>query len=113
VRFVALGTRALPWQDVTAEARSITYAPDGETIGFVCKDGGTWLYSLRGDIWAYARDHDAEASGGKFSPDGKLFVTTDRRGVVVVRDVASTLAAAGHQRSHQVPATTNVDPGEP
>jgi WD40 repeat protein len=100
VRFVALGgRRTAAWQDVIAEARGITYAPDGETIGFVCKDGGTWLYSLRGDLWAYARDHDAEATGGRFSPDGKLFVTTDRRGVVVVRDVAATLAAAGHPGS--------------
>jgi WD40 repeat protein len=94
VRLVALGMeRAFSWHDVLAEARGITYSPDGETIGFVCKDGGTWLYTVRGDRWVYARDHDAEASDGKFSPDGKQFVTTDRRGVVVVRDVASTLAA--------------------
>jgi eukaryotic-like serine/threonine-protein kinase len=95
VRLVALGMqREFSWHDVLAEARGITYSPDGETIGFVCKDGGTWLYTMRGDRWAYARDHDAEASDGKFSPDGRQFVTTDRRGVVVVRDVASTLAAA-------------------
>ena len=99
VRVVPLGAhRAFPWDDVIAEARSITYAPDGDTIGFVCKDGGTWLYRAGDDVWAFARDHDAEASAGRFSPDGKLFVTTDRRGVVVARDVAATLAAAGRQR---------------
>jgi WD40 repeat protein len=91
--------RAFRWHDVAAEVRDVAYAPDGETIGFVCKDGGTWLYAPRRDIWAYTRDHDADVSTGKFSPDGRLFATTDRRGIVVVRDVASTLAAAANRAS--------------
>jgi WD40 repeat protein len=95
VQLVALGMqRAVPWHDVTAAVRDVAYAPDGETIGFVCADGGTWLYAVRGDTWAYARDHDTDVLTGRFSPDGRLFATTDRRGTVVVRDVASTLAAA-------------------
>jgi WD40 repeat protein len=97
VQLVALGMqRAVPWHDVAASVRDVAYAPDGETIGFVCADGGTWLYAVRGDTWAYTRDHDTDVFTGKFSPDGSLFATTDRRGVVVVRNVAATLAAAAN-----------------
>jgi WD40 repeat protein len=97
VQLVALGVqRAVRWHDVAAAVRDVAYAPDGATIGFVCADGGTWLYGVRGDTWAYARDHDTDVFTGKFSPDGSLFATTDRRGLVVVRNVASTLAAAAN-----------------
>jgi len=95
LQIVALGPhRAYRWHEVAVEVRDVAYSPDGEIIGFVCKDGGTWLYALGSDVWAYTRDHDVDISTGKFSPDGRLFATTDRRGIVVVRDVASTLAAA-------------------
>jgi WD40 repeat protein len=109
VRLAALGMqRTFPWRDITAEARDIAYAPDGETIGIGCRDGGTWLYARRNDVWAYARDHDAEISAVRFSPDGRSFVTTDRRGIVVVRDVASTLAAASTQSVHDLPGSNNA-----
>jgi WD40 repeat protein len=97
VQLVALDLeRGVPWHDVTAAVRDVAYAPDGATMGFVCADGGTWLYAVRNDTWAYARDHDTDVFTGRFSPDGSMFATTDRRGVVVVRDVASTLAAAAN-----------------
>jgi WD40 repeat protein len=88
VRIVALGSqRTLRWQEVTAAARDVAYSPDGATVGFVCADGGTWLYSFHGDSWAYTRDHETDTFTARFSPDGKLFASTDRSGVVVVRNV--------------------------
>jgi WD40 repeat protein len=74
--------------------RDVAYAPDGETIGFVCSDGGTWLYSTRGDRWVYVRDHNTDTLVARFSPDGRRFASSDRQGVVIVRDVESTFAAA-------------------
>ncbi|TMQ03050.1 MAG: hypothetical protein E6J91_48610 [Deltaproteobacteria bacterium] len=95
VQIIALGMqRPLPWHQVAAAVRDVAYAPDGETIGLVTADGGTWLYAVHGDTWAYSHDHDTDVFTGRFSPDGKLFATSDRRGVVVVRDVAATLRAA-------------------
>jgi WD40 repeat protein len=95
VQIIALGMqRAFPWHQVAAAVRDVAYAPDGETIGFVCADGGTWLYAVHGDTWAYSHDHDTDVFTGRFSPDGKLFASSDRRGVVVVRGVAATLTAA-------------------
>ncbi|HEY0477324.1 MAG TPA: WD40 repeat domain-containing serine/threonine-protein kinase [Kofleriaceae bacterium] len=91
------------WREVAAAARDIAYTADGETVAFVSPDGGTWLYRIAGDTWAYTRDHDSEVLGGQFSPDGTRFVSTDRRGVVVVRDVAATWNAAVHPRSPGVP----------
>jgi eukaryotic-like serine/threonine-protein kinase len=95
VQIVPLGgQRALRWREVVSAVRDVAYAPDGETIGFVCADGGTWLYGVRTDTWVYARDHEVDTPSGRFSPDGQLFVSSDRRGLVVVRDVASTLRGA-------------------
>jgi len=93
VQIVALGPqRVVRWHTVAAAVRNVAYAPDGETIGFVCADGGSWLYSMHSDIWAYTRDHNTDTFTARFSPDGRLFATSDRRGLVVVRDVQSTLA---------------------
>ncbi|HEU4728222.1 MAG TPA: WD40 repeat domain-containing serine/threonine protein kinase [Kofleriaceae bacterium] len=94
VELVTLGSqRKLPWRNIAAPVRDIAYAPDGETIGFVCSDGGTWLYSTRGDRWVYTRDHSTDTLIGRFSPDGRRFASSDRQGVVIVRDVESTFAA--------------------
>jgi WD40 repeat protein len=88
--------RSLPWREIAAAVRDVAYAPDGETIGIVCADGGAWLYAVRGDTWVYVRDHDTDTPTGKFSPDGRWFASTDLRGLVVVRDVPLTFAAAVH-----------------
>jgi serine/threonine protein kinase/WD40 repeat protein len=99
VQFAPLsGQRTPPWHEVIAAVRRIAYAPDGETIGYVCADGGTWLYSVRNDIWVYSQEHDADTLTGVFSPDGSLFASTDRQGVVVVRDVTSMFASATRVR---------------
>jgi eukaryotic-like serine/threonine-protein kinase len=91
VQLVALGRqRTLPWHEVSAAVRDVAYAPDGETMGFVCADGGAWLYSARSDLWVYTRDHEADTSIALFSPDGKSLVSADRQGRVVARDVATT-----------------------
>jgi WD40 repeat protein len=94
VRVAALDARrALPWGDVPAAVRDVAYAPDGETIAFVCADGGAWFYAVHGDAWVYARDHFADTVTGTFSPDGKWFASCDRKGIVTLRDVAATFAA--------------------
>ena len=101
---VPLGAaRRFHWRDIPAAVRDLAYTSDGETLGFACADGGTWLYSVPRDAWAYTRDHDNDVLGVAFSPDGKLFVTTDRRGAVVVRDVPATWNARGHSPSSGVP----------
>ena len=89
VRVVALGqSRTLPWRELVTRARDVAYSPDGETLAFVCADGETWFYSAGRDAWAFARDHALAPLSGRFSPDGKMFVTADSTGAVVVRDVA-------------------------
>ncbi|HEU4726304.1 MAG TPA: WD40 repeat domain-containing serine/threonine protein kinase, partial [Kofleriaceae bacterium] len=104
VQVVALGVpRRLRWRDIAVSARDIAYTSDGETLGFVCGDGGAWLYSIPDDTWAYTRDHDTDVLSGRFSPDGKLFATTDRRGVIVVRSVPATLAGARISSSGESP----------
>jgi WD40 repeat protein len=84
--------RTLHWRDMTMAARDIAYSPDGEVLGFVCRDGGAWLYSMHDDAWVYVQDHQTNTSVGVFSPDGHFFASADRRGVVVIRDVMSSLS---------------------
>jgi WD40 repeat protein len=86
--------RAWKWRDVPGPARDLIYSADGEMLGFSCIDGGTWLYDIRNDHWAYARDHRADTISVLFSPDGKWFVSADRRGAVTLRNVAATFARA-------------------
>ena len=93
VRIVALDTRrTLPWREVPAAVRDVAYGPDGETIAFVCADGGAWLYAVHDDAWVYVRDHFADTVSGTFSPDGRWFASGDLRGIVTLRDVAATFS---------------------
>lgn len=95
VHAISLGTaRALRIHDVLLAAHNLDYSPDGELLAIVCPDGGTWLYDLGSDTWAYGAEHAAEVFGGAFSPDGTLYASGDRRGIVTIRNVATTLAAA-------------------
>lgn len=81
------GQRTHRWQRVTASARNVTYAPDGETMAFVCADGGLWFYSFRHDRWRYANDHRVDTLTALFSSDGKLFASSDRQGSLIVREL--------------------------
>lgn len=95
VHAIALGpARTLHVRDVAIGARNIEYSLDGELLAMVCGNGGTWLYDVRGDTWAYGAEHTAEVFFGAFSPDGAHFASGDRRGIVTIRSVAATLAAA-------------------
>ncbi len=97
VQLIALDEpRTRHWSTFTIPARAVYYAPDGESIALICFDGGIWLYSLHDDIWSYSRDHDSDTLVGAFSPDSQLFVSADRQGRVVARDVKLTFAAAVH-----------------
>jgi len=87
------------WNDVVAAVRDVAYAPDGNTLGFVCADGGIWLYSAIKDFWAYANDERTDTLAAAFSPDGHLFASADRHGAVILRDVAAML------KSREVNAT--------
>jgi WD40 repeat protein len=87
--------RTYRWSDVTAAVRDVAYAPDGDTLGFVCADGGTWLYSMTNDAWIYANDEHTDTLAALFSADGQLFASADRHGTVVVRDVASSFNSFG------------------
>jgi WD40 repeat protein/tRNA A-37 threonylcarbamoyl transferase component Bud32 len=95
VHAVALGSaRTARFAEIANLARNLEYSPDGEVLAIVCTNGGTWFYDLAGDTWAYAVDHTSEVFSGAFSPDGALFASGDRRGLVTIRNVAATLAAA-------------------
>jgi WD40 repeat protein len=80
------------WQDVSLDARDVSFSPDGRTLAIVCSEGGLWLYSFDKNDWIYAQDHHALTSFGRFSMDGRLFVSSDQAGVVTARDVAATLS---------------------
>jgi WD40 repeat protein len=87
VRLASLDARrALPWRDLKVGARDAAYGKDGQVIAFVGEGGSAWFYSVTSNLWVYARDHALDIPSGRFSPDGSRFVSTDRSGVVVIRD---------------------------
>jgi WD40 repeat protein len=93
VRVVSLDSRrSLPWYDLAVAARDVAYDQGGETIALVCRDGGTWFYSVSAGAWVYIRDHSTDVLSGRFLRDGALFVSTDAHGWVVTRDVARTFS---------------------
>lgn len=84
--------RTIPWRDFAVAARDVAYGKDGETIAIVCEDGAAWFYSFPTNLWVYAHDHATDILSGRFTPDGAHFASTDRSGVLVVRDVIRTFA---------------------
>jgi WD40 repeat protein len=86
-------SRVCHWTDVPAAVRDVQYAADGDTIGFVDTDGGTWLYSMSRDQWVYANDERTDTLVGMFSEDGRRFVSVNRRGALIVRDVVASFRA--------------------
>ncbi|HSJ65801.1 MAG TPA: WD40 repeat domain-containing protein, partial [Gemmatimonadaceae bacterium] len=93
VRMVALDRRReIPWRDLPLAARDVAYSNDGDTIAFVCKEGGAWFYSIPEDRWVYVRDHAVDVISGRFSQIGADFASADRSGTVIVRDVVKTFA---------------------
>ncbi|HEX4423703.1 MAG TPA: protein kinase, partial [Kofleriaceae bacterium] len=95
VAIVALeAEHRIGWSKIAVAVTAVAYAPDGETLGFACADGGTWLYAATTDRWAYSRDHDTEVLKLRFSPDGQQIMSSDRRGVIIIRNVAATLQRA-------------------
>jgi WD40 repeat protein len=73
------------------DARDLVFSRDDQLLAIVCSDGTIWFYSFADDSWMYTRDHLAFTSSGHFSPDGRLFVSSDNSGAVVVRDIAATM----------------------
>jgi WD40 repeat protein len=58
----------------------VALSPDGRTVAAASEDGRAWLWDLaRGATPAAARRFDAEVDGLRFSPDGRTFLTTNRR----------------------------------
>jgi WD40 repeat protein len=95
VHLLALDARRTSaWTDTIVSVRDLAYSPDGDVIGFVSADGGTWLYSLRHDTWLYANDDHTDTLTAAFSADGRWFFSSDRRGVVIARDVPASFASA-------------------
>lgn len=73
------------------DARDLVFSRDNQLLAIVCSDGTIWFYSVADDRWVFTRDHLAFTSFGRFSPDGRLFVSSDSSGAVVVRDIAATM----------------------
>jgi WD40 repeat protein len=95
VRVVTLSARPrVQWDTLAIDAQNVAYAKDGETFAFVCRNGESWFYSFSAKRWVYARDHLADIPWGLFSYDGSHFASTDRNGVVVVRDMVRTFTGS-------------------
>jgi WD40 repeat protein len=95
VRVVTLSVRPrVQWQALAIDALNMAYSRNGEMIAFLCRDGGSWFYSFSADRWVHGRDHAADVPWGTFSHDGARLVSTDRGGVVVVRDMAKTFSGS-------------------
>ncbi|HEY5933830.1 MAG TPA: WD40 repeat domain-containing serine/threonine protein kinase [Kofleriaceae bacterium] len=87
VRIVALEGQRFSWRELAGRARDVSYSPDGETLAIVGSDGN-WFYTTRDRRWSSAPDHAAQAIAGRFTTDGKHFVSTDFSGSVVARDLS-------------------------
>ena len=74
------------WRDLQLRAHDLAYSPDGDIVTVSALDGGSWFYSIPEARWSYQRDHNTEVWSGRFSPNGKHFVSIDRDGSVVVRN---------------------------
>ena len=84
------GKRVYHWTAVAAAVRDVAYAPDGDILGFVDASGGTWLYSISRDQWVYANDERTDTVVAQFSEDGHQFVSINRRGAVIMRDITAS-----------------------
>jgi WD40 repeat protein len=84
-------SRRMAWREISLDARDLSFSPDQRLVAIVCSSGSTWFYSFANDTWTYVRDHYARTSFGRFSADGRYFLSSDSSGVVVLRDVAATL----------------------
>ena len=94
VRLIVLELRrTYHWTDIDVAVRDLSYAPDGDILGFVTADGSTWLYSMTKDAWSYSNDARTDTFQGRFSPDGRFFATADQHGDVIIRDVAASFQA--------------------
>jgi WD40 repeat protein len=82
--------RVYHWTEVAANVRDVAYAPDGDTLGFVDADGGTWLYCISRDQWVHANDERTDTIMALFSGDGRQLVSINRRGALIMRDVAAS-----------------------
>jgi hypothetical protein len=69
VRLIVLELRrTYHWTDIDVAVRDLSYAPDGDILGFVTADGSTWLYSMTKDAWSYSNDARTDTFQGRFSP---------------------------------------------
>jgi WD40 repeat protein len=94
VRVIVLEPRrTYRWKNIDVAVRDLSYAPDGDTLGFVTADGGTWLYSMTKQAWNYSNDARTDTYQGRFSPDGRFFATADLHGDVIIHDVAARFHA--------------------
>jgi WD40 repeat protein len=75
------------WNDTSLDVRNISFSPDGQILAIVCANGGIWFYSFENDTWKYFQDHFASTSFGRFSSDGRLFISTDINGAAVMRAI--------------------------
>jgi WD40 repeat protein len=73
----------LSWAKVSIAARDVQYAPDGDHLGFVTQNDGTWIYSTRRSRWSFWQSHDLETRSGQFTPDGRFFLTFDATGQII------------------------------
>lgn len=88
--YMRTGSGAIPpgWFDVLLPARSVRFSPNGDLLAVTCNDGGVWYYSILSNDWTFTQPHQTDVFSGRFSPDGKYFVSSDGAGAVILHDLS-------------------------
>ena len=71
-----------------ADTFSVSFAPDGRSLGVTCADGTVWLVGLDGGQTLLGR-HRVAANAIRFDPSGQRAATTAEDGTVQVWDLAA------------------------
>jgi WD40 repeat protein len=101
LRTMPEGASSPPWQTVAVPARSVAFSPDGRLLAITCTDGAVWYYSFASGCWTVTWPHQTDVFSGRFSPDGRYFVSSDGSGTVVLHDVVRLRAHGPSAREYK------------
>lgn len=79
------------WRRLAIPARGVRFSPDGRLLAITTSDGGVCFYRVHDRSWRYVAFPGADIFGGRFSADGRRFVTIDDKAHTVLYDVAMLL----------------------
>ena len=79
------------WRRLAIPARSTRFSPDGSILAITTSDGGVCFYTVHDRSWHYVAFPGIDIFGGRFSADGRRYVTSDDNAHIVSFDIASLL----------------------